>query len=631
MIGFMSSMKISNILEVNNKKNIKNREIVANGTKITSAQDDSANYSISEKMRTQIRTLNQCEENVDNMKKLMDTASKSVDLQIDIMKKVKELSLKSINGIYNDSDRKIMQIEMENLIDEVDTIAHSTLFNGINLLNKVEVGRIDVSFDTNTPYVPLPSNIPVIPEAAQMPNGKYTVPMGEYNNINMYDPGAVGLAYTAMPTPGDWVMDSSGNAHVVVKDSTTGILHLNDINNTVIEVNGLSNNGLPVGTSTNVYNLVPVSNPNIGDQVLVLPQNTVFPIVAEPGTLQPKYFIPGGNKSIIEFDFSQLVAGRNIPQDLDRLGFSLNCGGCKQFVTIQFTAKTDDTKVYGADPNSDTEDPFCYVVGIKSVTDADSLQQAVFNGLLSASGHGTGYLPSTNDETARVAARHDINLNYNQANNKITISKDGPTITMLNGIRGELIEDVYFKPQQQLALQNGIDSALYSNMKISNTTKDILFPSYQFKWDIDLKDDDYPDSWPEGYDWNFDKNRAMTDAEKKEKWKSEVWQYPDKKVGELSILTKDTAKNANDAIDQALKYLINANTKIGAQIQGIDYMKSNIVTTAENITASESNIRDANMAKAILDETKTSVLGQVAEAMLAQSNSNFSSVLSLLK
>ena len=123
----------------------------------------------------------------------------------------------------------------------------------------------------------------------------------------------------------------------------------------------------------------------------------------------------------------------------------------------------------------------------------------------------------------------------------------------------------------------------------------------------------------------------MTDAEKKEKWKSEVWQYPDKKVGELSILTKDTAKNANDAIDQALKYLINANTKIGAQIQGIDYMKSNIVTTAENITASESNIRDANMAKAILDETKTSVLGQVAEAMLAQSNSNFSSVLSLLK
>ena len=47
MIGFMSSMKISNILEVNNKKNIKNREIVANGTKITNTQDDSANYSIS--------------------------------------------------------------------------------------------------------------------------------------------------------------------------------------------------------------------------------------------------------------------------------------------------------------------------------------------------------------------------------------------------------------------------------------------------------------------------------------------------------------------------------------------------------------------------------------------------------
>ena len=57
----------------------------------------------------------------------------------------------------------------------------------------------------------------------------------------MYVPGGVGLAYTAMPTPGTLVMDSSGNAHVVVADSTTGRLHLNDTNNTLIEINGLSN------------------------------------------------------------------------------------------------------------------------------------------------------------------------------------------------------------------------------------------------------------------------------------------------------------------------------------------------------------------------------------------------------
>ena len=72
-------------------------------------------------------------------------------------------------------------------------------------------------------------------------------------------------------------------------------------------------------------------------------------------------------------------------------------------------------------------------------------------------------------------------------------------------------------------------------------------------------------------------------------------------------------------------------TKIGAQTSRLEYTSANLVMNSENTQASESVIRDADMAKVQTAYARDSILTQAAQAMLAQSNQNSSSVLSLLQ
>lgn len=84
------------------------------------------------------------------------------------------------------------------------------------------------------------------------------------------------------------------------------------------------------------------------------------------------------------------------------------------------------------------------------------------------------------------------------------------------------------------------------------------------------------------------------------------------------------------ALGHGLNYLIDANTLIGAQINRMYYSGQNIQTASENTTASESVIRDADMAKEMTGYVRSSILAQTAQSMLAQANQNAGAVLSLL-
>jgi flagellin len=95
-----------------------------------------------------------------------------------------------------------------------------------------------------------------------------------------------------------------------------------------------------------------------------------------------------------------------------------------------------------------------------------------------------------------------------------------------------------------------------------------------------------------------------------------------------------TQKNANAAInvlDNAIAKALDQQTTLGAVQSRLEYTSSNLTTAAENVTASESTIRDADMAKEMTEYTKNNVLLQAAQSMLAQANQNSSAVLSLLQ
>jgi flagellin len=84
-------------------------------------------------------------------------------------------------------------------------------------------------------------------------------------------------------------------------------------------------------------------------------------------------------------------------------------------------------------------------------------------------------------------------------------------------------------------------------------------------------------------------------------------------------------------LDRAIEYLTDANTLVGAQTSRLEMTHDNIIIQQETNTSSESTVRDADMAKEMTDYTRSNVLTQAAQSMLAQANQNSSSVLSLLQ
>lgn len=101
--------------------------------------------------------------------------------------------------------------------------------------------------------------------------------------------------------------------------------------------------------------------------------------------------------------------------------------------------------------------------------------------------------------------------------------------------------------------------------------------------------------------------------------------------GTLQVSNRDQANAAINVLDAAIQKALDQQTTIGAIQSRLEYTQSNLTTASENVTAAESTIRDADMAKEMTEYTKNNVLMQAAQSMLAQANQNSSNVLSLLQ
>jgi flagellin len=99
----------------------------------------------------------------------------------------------------------------------------------------------------------------------------------------------------------------------------------------------------------------------------------------------------------------------------------------------------------------------------------------------------------------------------------------------------------------------------------------------------------------------------------------------------IQIGTREQANAAIAVLDSAVNKALDQQTTIGAVQSRLNYTSSNLTTASENVQASESTIRDADMAKEMTEYTKNNVLLQAAQSMLSQANQNSSSVLSLLQ
>jgi flagellin len=112
----------------------KNIEKLSSGLRINRAGDDASGLAVSEKLRSQIRGLNQAQRNIENGVSFIQTTEGYLQETQDILHRMRELAVQSANGIYTPEDRMQIQVEVSQLVDEVNRIASHAQFNGMNIL-----------------------------------------------------------------------------------------------------------------------------------------------------------------------------------------------------------------------------------------------------------------------------------------------------------------------------------------------------------------------------------------------------------------------------------------------------------------------------------------------------------------
>jgi flagellin len=130
----MSAQYANRILKSRDVDLGKNIEKLASGQRINKGGDDASGLAVSEKLRAQVRGLNQASKNISNAISFIQTSEGYLQETQDVLHRIRELSVQSANGIYSAEDRMQIQVEVSQLVDEINRISSHAQFNGMNLL-----------------------------------------------------------------------------------------------------------------------------------------------------------------------------------------------------------------------------------------------------------------------------------------------------------------------------------------------------------------------------------------------------------------------------------------------------------------------------------------------------------------
>ena len=122
--------RIANINDMNTQNTM---NALSSGKRINSAKDDASGLAVSTKMKSMVRGLNQASRNIADGSSMLNVASGYLQETTDILQRIRELAVQSSNGIFSEEQRSMIQIEVSQLVSEIDRIASSATFNGLQL------------------------------------------------------------------------------------------------------------------------------------------------------------------------------------------------------------------------------------------------------------------------------------------------------------------------------------------------------------------------------------------------------------------------------------------------------------------------------------------------------------------
>ncbi|ONI44538.1 hypothetical protein AN641_07070 [Candidatus Epulonipiscioides gigas] len=178
----------TNLMAMNSQRNLKVNqgsqgkvmEKLSSGLRINRAGDDAAGLAISEKMRNQIKGLQQSSRNSEDGISLIQTAEGALGETHEMLKRMREMTIQSMNDTYTDEDRQKLDLELQELITEIDGVADKTEFNEQNLLtgdptgmglNSVATANKDLANIVSSYYSKMGSYEAKLGEAYSVENG----------------------------------------------------------------------------------------------------------------------------------------------------------------------------------------------------------------------------------------------------------------------------------------------------------------------------------------------------------------------------------------------------------------------------------------------------------------------------
>lgn len=144
------SLNAQRNLSTHTKKLAGSFQRLSTGLRIASASDDAAGLAISERLRAQVRSLDQAKRNANDGISLTQTAEGALDETSSLLVRLRELSIQASNGTVNSTDRDTLNQEFQALVSEIDRIAASTSFNGTQLLSSSTSITLQIGAGTTT-------------------------------------------------------------------------------------------------------------------------------------------------------------------------------------------------------------------------------------------------------------------------------------------------------------------------------------------------------------------------------------------------------------------------------------------------------------------------------------------------
>lgn len=186
-------------------------EKLSSGYKITKAADDSAGMAISNKMRTQIRALDQSARNASDGQSIIQTADGALSEVHSLLQRIRELGVQAANDTYTIDDRNSAQQEIDQLMDEIDRIAKTTEFNGKGLLD----GSASRTITSSNDYVS------AISTSMSVPDGEYNFSIEEIAKSAVVPAGEI--AYEIPDTGTSYIIINSERIEIESTDTDESI------------------------------------------------------------------------------------------------------------------------------------------------------------------------------------------------------------------------------------------------------------------------------------------------------------------------------------------------------------------------------------------------------------------------